>query len=709
MKISRSEYSIKTPFYCDMSIEEINRYKKWIAGTDYFNNMVLVDVPWEKADLDALFNGPYACCASELSDKRRLKENFVAMHSLIIDFDNKVEGSTATVKSIVGRLGSNISYYINNSISSSKQHIKLHLCIPVNRPIKHYELDYVRSWVRTTFSGLMPDDSVIIEDCKGILHGRDDMETWFHSGVELNVDDIIYDIRLTGIRNAPNEILEDKKTKTKKIVLVEQDIRLADNTIVSLEEAVELHKVTGKSVRCYCPLCNHDVDRAGHADNAFLNVNPHGLPFIHCMSKKETYWFKPEHVYKFLLDKYYFRGTQLYELLLEDGCVQDCQRTTDMLPFDNAGQREGARRYIADKQTVINLREFRKSDPMAVESYCKWRGNYRDVHIPVCVHDSVKDNEAVEAYLGMLFGDGDDFVFIREYITCLMYHNGSPKLPSIFLLGARRTGKTMFGQALVDLLGEHLAASVDTVGGRFNVALEKKFLLMNEAKEADRVDAKDISNLLKNITGDKMLSIEKKGVDKYNVINNCNLMYTTNRRRVLYLPEGDIIHNVRINPYFMRMFEEGDRISGDAERTALAKRGSTALAHWVKTVGWTLWNDKLRDQCKVGSGWDYCIDTPVNEALIIQEGMSVSSRQRYAIEYLMHQIEYEKIILEVGAYMDFTKRDLREKIKDYHRISSAEAMSAVNWMLEHPHLIKEVKPHNTKMWRVFADEVVKYS
>ena len=708
MKISRGEYSIKIPFEYNMGVEEVARYKKWLMSSDYANDMMLIEVDWDKKSLDDLFNGPYVCCAAELSGKRRVKDNFVAMHSLIVDFDNKeAGGGSATVKSIISKLG-NLRYYINNSVSSSSVHQKLHLVIPCNRGVLKSELDSVRTWIRMTFAGLIPDESVIIEDCKAIIHGRADLGSWIGGDEDFDVDVVVQEMRLKAIKEVVNEVEVNKETKKKKITLVAQDLCLADDSIVTLEEAVERFKKTKKVVRSYCPVCgkNEMGTRNGKNDNAFLGVTKRGVPYVHCSSENETYWFKPEHIFKFLLDHFYFKGTQLYELIMEDGIWQDCPRTTDMLPFDNAGQRELARRYIAEKQTIINLKEFRKSNPLAVESYCEWHGNYRDLIVPVCVDDSVQDNGAVEDYLKMLFGP--DVEFIREYITCLMYHNGSPKLPAVFLLGWRRTGKTKFGQTLARLLGEHLATYSDTVGGRFNAQLEKKFLLMNEAKEGDRVDAKDISNLLKNITGDEMLTIEKKGVDKINVINNCNLMYTTNRRRVLYLPEGDVIRDTRINPYYMRMFEPSDQISGNADRIEIARRGSAALAHWVKTVGWTLWNDKLRDQCKVGSGWDYCIDTPINEALLLQEGMSVGSRQRYAIEFLLHQIEYESIKLGVEAYMDFGKRDLRERIREYHHISSSEALGAINWLLEHPNIIKTVKPRDTAIWRIMVDEVIKY-
>lgn len=133
-----------------------------------------------------------------------------------------------------------------------------------------------------------------------------------------------------------------------------------------------------------------------------------------------------------------------------------------------------------------------------------------------------------------------------------------------FFKGEGGTGKSLFTNSLLGkIFGPfHTIARVEDLLNRFNASLENKLFVIVD--ETDK-QAKQLLRVMKQITANKTLSIERKGKDAVNAENYATLIFNTNfkgnlfekekvdRREIEFATSLDKLEN---NPYFARLIKE---------------------------------------------------------------------------------------------------------------------------------------------------------
>jgi hypothetical protein len=101
---------------------------------------------------------------------------------------------------------------------------------------------------------------------------------------------------------------------------------------------------------------------------------------------------------------------------------------------------------------------------------------------------------------------------------------------SLLLIGEMGAGKTFIGEKVIGAIigGSHFGQTSSTAdfADRFNSILEKKILL--QCDESEHSNRKSISTRLKSIITEDTISIERKGLERYNIENHTRIFFTSN-------------------------------------------------------------------------------------------------------------------------------------------------------------------------------------
>lgn len=174
------------------------------------------------------------------------------------------------------------------------------------------------------------------------------------------------------------------------------------------------------------------------------------------------------------------------------------------------------------------------------------------VYIPP-IGVKVKDNDYIDRWLNETFGEYAEF--IKDWMA-IWTHENYQTLPMLIFNGERGSGKTTFGEFLLNMYPSLVGEWKGDVNG-FTDFHEKKLLLIEETAADKREQYEEI----KRLGGVGELTINKKFQIPYRVKNNISIILMTNNFAPLFLQQKERPKGPQDNQFFMYTFKSKGRIN----------------------------------------------------------------------------------------------------------------------------------------------------
>lgn len=131
----------------------------------------------------------------------------------------------------------------------------------------------------------------------------------------------------------------------------------------------------------------------------------------------------------------------------------------------------------------------------------------------------------------------EHYDYLIKWMARVVQFPRTQSMTAPVLLGLRGTGKSVFTDFFKTLFGKHTytARDVSELTGRFNAHLSNCLFVV--AEEAFDLRDKRHESVLKEIITGRTISVEKKGVDRFQLKNYIHLIMTSNEEKVV--PAGD--------------------------------------------------------------------------------------------------------------------------------------------------------------------------
>ena len=167
--------------------------------------------------------------------------------------------------------------------------------------------------------------------------------------------------------------------------------------------------------------------------------------------------------------------------------------------------------------------------------------------------------EGFKNYILHILAGGDKFQYeyIFNYLSHMLQFPSDRPTVALVFKGVQGAGKSFLGRVISDMLGgpfgyAYRSQTVDSIAGKFNAQLASKLLIWVE--ELELTKSRAMENRLKSLITDKVVSIERKGVDAIQQINLARVMGSTNHEH---------IWNVDTNERRLSVFEVSDSKAKD--------------------------------------------------------------------------------------------------------------------------------------------------
>ena len=216
------------------------------------------------------------------------------------------------------------------------------------------------------------------------------------------------------------------------------------------------------------------------------------------------------------------------------------------------------------------------------------------VHIKAA-GNNIQENDFIEDYLEKTFGEYKQF--IKEWLAVYTYTNYA-KLPTLVFNGKRGSGKNTFAD-MVRAIYPTLTDYVKKLEGNFNSFGEKKLMIIGETAANGKVQYQ----LLKSLSGDDMIQVNKKYVPEYQVQNNLNIILLSNEEIPVTVDRDEIPTDEFNNQFFVYKFQEFQGPIDNKLKDKLVER----IGYYVRTELKTVFENINSNGCR------YSIQVPITE------------------------------------------------------------------------------------------------
>lgn len=170
-----------------------------------------------------------------------------------------------------------------------------------------------------------------------------------------------------------------------------------------------------------------------------------------------------------------------------------------------------------------------------------------------------RDNLFIENYLSKLFGEHKNF--IKKWLAVFSYTNYQ-KLPFLIFTGDRGTSKNTFAE-MVGAIFPSLSSFPKELEGNFNPDAEKKLVVIDESDSNGKMQY----TILKKLSGQKEVEVNKKYISQYKARNNMNMIMLSNDLKAVYVDREEMPTDEFNNQFFVyrfkRVFEKFDPNFGE--------------------------------------------------------------------------------------------------------------------------------------------------
>ena len=163
--------------------------------------------------------------------------------------------------------------------------------------------------------------------------------------------------------------------------------------------------------------------------------------------------------------------------------------------------------------------------------------------------------------------NNEKFNYVLDWFAYILQHPETRNKTILMINSLQGIGKNIVSNAICNYLGMRFSeknANIDHICGSFNDGIDnKKLIIMNE------VEKNTYANAIKRLIDDE-LSVNPKGLKKYQIINKCSLCIFTNEYDVNLIKESDrrfSFINCRATPrpkeFYASMFKDNDNLKDD--------------------------------------------------------------------------------------------------------------------------------------------------
>jgi len=533
------KYSYNPQVTSDMTKEE---------GAKRTTGWIFKQIDWNETNLTKMVR-TQSYIPSELKDGYKVKNNVLAVHNIILDFD---KGSIPFRDFIKEAKGFRFSCVVHTTVNHQKLKIdsntgeeivgsavdKFRVIIPLNEPITEHEYESCQTYWQNKYLDI---DTTSFQGNR-YYKVNPAAEVYFHNSYLDSDGNIVY-TKFLNPRTAGMITKVKKKNGTNNTFSSDLMIKMKSG------QEVRISEITSKS-QVFCPFCDPAKRQHPNNDNAFVDFNDSGERYLYCSSEDKTYREKDSaDIIQVKCDKFWSYGTSIYEA----GIVSDVfslENISEKKFYVKVGaeSKEIKQEYFDYLVTKKHLHRLNRIDnigditvPESTYEFDKISGNItvKIKALPV----KIQDNKFIENYLETVFGQHKDF--IKQWLAVYTYTNYK-KLPTVILTGDRGVGKNTFGE-IVMAIYPALSETASDLQNNFTPFAEKKLLLIDESDSNGKVQYQ----MLKKFSGQKFLDVNKKFLPQYQVRNNLNILLLSNNDLPIYVERDEKPTNSRNNQFFV--------------------------------------------------------------------------------------------------------------------------------------------------------------
>jgi|GEM_PF-2492549 len=634
---------------------------------------------WSSTKVDALNfdenyfmqRGLYFACLNDYghsgNNGHKTKENtdFSTISAIVLDYDGKDAKQLRSADAI--KLISNLEFkvYIVSGASYKAGEIDSYrIIIPLNDPIdKAMFTEYMKWFQLDERFGSGLDKS-----CKDFRFWNPSNGKLFNTNKAYRLATMEDLISLIDFNKIKRFKVEPGSTEIAQIQSNKEE-SLSNKKLEGIDNLTKAGKVwetykeiqIGDKVQLCCPFCDPKARKDPSKKNSFIKRALSGRLFLYCSSEATTYWEKIDYEERF--KPYFSYGDNVHQIVpLTDTCKIEYNKIGTrkfhiLTGTDYPALRNDAYTYLVLNRHFGIMPGIKYECSVDVEKFkIKLDIPKNQVHgmvpsIPV----KEEDNKFIEDYLDITFGDNSDF--IKDWIALYSFTNWKP-MATLILTGGRGTGKTTFTNLIAAIFKGH-SQTPRNAEDRFNTFQEDKLLVIDEAF----AKGKSQYTLLKQLSGGKYLSVEKKYQPIYEVENNLHIIMTSNDNFPLFVESEELIEDVNNNQWFMHELPE--IIKCDASYLSkLVDR----IGYWLRTEG------KARyERLKGNTHSRYGQTVPITDALRDLFDFSTSPNEdnakRFMEFYLTSPFDENKTTLNTRHLEDWCKvnecnwKSIRDEMK----------------------------------------------
>ena len=536
---------------------------------DYNNNRVakgwsLREIAWEGLAIKTLA-AEHGISGNEFSDGQRRNNSWAGAHAIMLDFDS---GDMTKEQLLAEQQNWQFDSYIFSSQNHQRDKVKgdkvelacdrLRVLIPLASPIK---TEYDREAVEQYFVGRYNAgdrkllDATFMGKARYFAHGTTEVSSFVKGKGPMNWQDIP-DLH-THVKKPGRPSKVDKLELTFRF---NQEVKTGDGRMMSIKDVP-------MGTRIYCHVCGDSPDRKNDGDNAFIENNKEGIPFIYCSSchhyekgvgKKGVYNLHPD-------DAYLLKSEELEAMAFIDTMTSTYRSFCREPGLDEP--------VIRQLSTMNHVEQFNKSQGLPnPEVYPRARLelhpekddiiNFDEGYVNKYMVPQVMKNPLPDGHLAKFpefTGKIIDHVLAHDKEVKDHFYNDlahlvqtRKKMITTYLFqGVEGTGKgVLFTKMLRPIFGERYCTSTDqdAFGGQFNSFLEDNILvLVNEVSgNFSTSEKRNLSTIekMKIAITDEYIQIEGKNKDRINGRNCCSFFFASNRRHGVVLSSNDRRFNV---------------------------------------------------------------------------------------------------------------------------------------------------------------------
>jgi len=312
-----------------------------------------------------------------------------------------------------------------------------------------------------------------------------------------------------------------------------------------------------QKTQVYCPFCDPNERHNPETHNAAVYLK-NGVPYIYCSScesrgnglgKKGVYQLEPNQAFELAVAN---QGVIVFRDIITDKYyLGEMSKAQDRYGFNVIGKQNIPNALVNRDIPIPDLYPEMEFFPdFASDKIVNLERGFVNRYI---VPDVLKKSavlgtgQAVPKYTGLLTmhicGDDQDvYDLLINHLAYMVQKRVKTRVAFLFQ-GTQGTGKGVwFNFVLAQIFGRDYCADVlqKVFVKEFNLFLESNFCILVDEVEANFSETNnEITRVLKQVIADTHISVEGKGVDIRNGLNNANIFFATNKRNGVHIEPGD--------------------------------------------------------------------------------------------------------------------------------------------------------------------------